>query len=133
VFNWHAGALSTIYSGQYIRSAQVNFPQARRLSAVEQAALDRLDALAAELSLEMDFRPGDMQFIHNHQILHSRTDFEDWPEPERRRHLFRLWLAPAGGRPLPPSFAQRYGQLTPGDRGGIVTKDTVLKFVLEPQ
>ena len=92
VFNWHAGKLSTIYSGQYIRSAQVNFPEARRLSTVEYAALDRLDALAAELSLEMDFRPGDMQFIHNHQILHSRTDFEDWPEPERRRHLRRLWL-----------------------------------------
>lgn len=132
VFNWHAGALSTIYSGQYIRSAQENFPEARRLSAVEHAALDRLDALAAELSLEMDFRPGDMQFIHNHQILHSRTDFEDWPEPEKRRHLLRLWLAPKGARDLPPAYAQRYGDITPGNRGGIVVQDTVLRFTLEP-
>jgi hypothetical protein len=132
VFNWHAGALSTIYSGQYIRSAQVNFPEARRLSAVEHAALDRLDALAAELSLEMDFRPGDMQFIHNHQILHSRTDFEDWPEPEKRRHLLRLWLSPKGARELPPAYAQRYGDITPGNRGGIVVQDTVLRFTLEP-
>ncbi len=132
VFNWHKGELSTIYSGQYIRSAQENFPQARRLSAQEHAALDRLDALAAEMSLEMEFRPGDMQFIHNHQILHSRTDFEDWPEIERRRHLLRLWLAPRQARELPPVYAQRYGDITPGQRGGIVVQDTVLRFTLEP-
>jgi hypothetical protein len=132
VFNWHKGELSTIYSGQYIRSAQENFPQARRLTAVEHAALDRLDELAAEMSLEMEFHPGDMQFIHNHQLLHSRTDFEDWPEPERRRHLLRLWLAPRQARELPPVYAQRYGDITPGNRGGIVVKDTVLRFTLEP-
>ncbi|MCO6416606.1 TauD/TfdA family dioxygenase [Siccirubricoccus sp. KC 17139] len=132
VFNWYQGELSTIYSGQYIRSAQANFPEARRLTEVEIAALARLDALAAEMSLEMEFRPGDMQFIHNHQILHSRTDFEDWPEPERRRHLLRLWLSPKGGRALPPAYAQRYGDITPGNRGGIVVQDTVLRFTLEP-
>lgn len=135
VFSWHEGQLTTIYSGQYIRSAQQNFPEARRLTPAESEALQMFDDLTRDpsLNLKIEFRPGDMQFLHNHQILHSRTDFEDWPEPERRRHLFRLWLSPPGGRPLPPSFAQRYGKLTPGDRGGIVTKDTVLKFVLEPQ
>ena len=132
VFNWFEGQLSTIYSGQYIRSAQVNFPEARRLSPVEIAALDRLDRLAEEMSLEMAFRPGDMQFIHNHQILHSRTDFEDWPEPEKRRHLLRLWLSPRVARVLPPAYAQRYGDITPGQRGGIVVADTVLRFTLEP-
>lgn len=135
VFNWYAGRLTTIYTGQYIRSAQANFPQARRLTEAEHAALDMLDALANEpaLNLPMEFRPGDMQFLHNHQVLHSRGDFEDWPEPERRRHLLRLWLAPKEGRPLPPAFAQRYGSVTPGDRGGIVTRGTTLKFVLEPE
>lgn len=132
VFNWHHGRLSTIYAGQYIRSAQENFPQARRLTQEERAAIDMLDALAEEFALTMEFRPGDMQFIHNHQILHSRADFEDWPEPERRRHLLRLWLAPEGGRDLPPVYAQRYGDITPGNRGGIVVKDTVLHFSLEP-
>jgi hypothetical protein len=135
VFNWYEGQLTTIYSGQYIRSAQVNCPQARRLTEKEREALDYLDALTndPELNLTIEFRPGDMQFLHNHQILHSRTDFEDWPEPERRRHLLRLWLSPPGARPLPPSFAQRYGSLEPGNRGGIVTESTTLQFVLEPQ
>lgn len=135
VFNWHEGELTTIYVGQYIRSAQENFPQARRLSALEIEAIDYLDTLCndPELNLTMDFRPGDMQFLHNHQTLHSRTDFEDWDEPEKRRHLLRLWLSPTGARPLPSSFAQRYGSLTPGDRGGIVTESTKLKFVLQAE
>ena len=135
VFNWHGGELSTIYAGQYIRSAQKNFAEARRLTDAEREALDLLDALTNDpaIHLSMDFRPGDMQFVHNHQVMHSRTDFEDWPEPERRRHLLRLWLAPTGARELPPAYAQRYGSLTPGDRGGIVTRETTLTFVLEPQ
>lgn len=135
VFNWHAGELSTIFAGQYIRSAQANFPEARRLTAAEHEALDLLDTLSndPELNLTIEFRPGDMQFVHNHQILHSRTDFEDWPELDKRRHLLRLWLAPAGARELPPDYAQRYGSITPGDRGGIITKETKLTFVLEPQ
>jgi hypothetical protein len=28
----------------------------------------------------MDFRPGEIQLLHNHQILHSRGDLENWPE-----------------------------------------------------
>ena len=48
-----------------------------------------------DLRLDMEFMPGDMQFLHNHTILHARTAFEDWPEPERKRHLLRLWLAAA--------------------------------------
>jgi hypothetical protein len=93
-----------------------------------------LDELANDprFCLQMEFLPGDMQFLHNHQILHSRTDFEDWPEPERKRHLLRLWVAPEEGRSLPPSFAARYGSLTPGARGGIIVKGTTLKFELEP-
>ncbi len=58
-------------------------------------ALDCFDRLAEDdtLRLDMEYRPGDMQFVYNHTILHDRTAFEDWPEPERKRHLPRLWLA----------------------------------------
>ena len=133
VFNWHEGQLTTLYSGQYIRSAQVNHPGCRRLTDVEIEALAMLDALANEpgINLGMEFRPGDMQFVHNHTALHSRGDFEDWPEPEKRRHLLRLWLAPATARTLPPAFTQRYGSITVGNRGGIVTQQTQLTFALE--
>jgi Taurine catabolism dioxygenase TauD, TfdA family len=135
VFSWYAGELSTIYAGQYIISAQCQFPEARRLTPLELEALEMFDALAddPQLRLLMEFKPGDMQFLHNHQTLHARTDFEEWEEPERRRHLLRLWLAPKGARALPPSYAARYGSLTPGDRGGIITKGVRLKFALEAE
>ena len=48
--------------------------------------------------------------------------YEDWPEVERKRHLLRLWLSPPGARPLPPVFAECYGDITIGDRGGIICK-----------
>jgi hypothetical protein len=71
----------------------------------------------------MELQPGDMQFVHNHTLLHDRTAFDDWPQPERQRHLLRLWLAPATARPLPPVFAQRYGNVVPGYRGGVPSAD----------
>ena len=60
--------------------------------------------------MDIDLGQGDMTFVLNHVILHSRTAFEDWPEPERKRHALRLWLTTHGARPLPPDFAyQRNG------------------------
>ena len=35
---------------------------------------------------------GPDQFLNNHVTLRSRTAYEDYPEPERRRDLIRLWL-----------------------------------------
>ncbi|HEU0177299.1 MAG TPA: TauD/TfdA family dioxygenase [Blastocatellia bacterium] len=120
VFNWYGALLSTIYQRQYIESAR-RFPDVPPLTACQIEAMDMFEALAndAALNMHMEFRPGDVQLVHNHTILHDRTAFEDWPEPERKRHLLRLWLAPANARPLPPVFAERYGQITPGERGGL--------------
>jgi hypothetical protein len=135
IYHWLAGRLTCIYVRQYIESAQKLFPEARRLTRAQFEAMDLIDELCndPELHLAMDFRPGDVQLLHNHQILHSRGDFENWPEPERQRHLLRLWIAPPEARPLPEVFAPRYGSVAPGARGGIVVKDTRLKVVLEAE
>jgi hypothetical protein len=121
VFSWHAGLLSVIYQRQYIESAR-RFPDVAPLTPRQVEALDLFDALAndARLVMHMEFRPGDIQLVQNHTLRHDRTAFEDWPEPSRKRHLLRLWLAPADARPLPPVFAERYGSVTPGERGGVV-------------
>jgi hypothetical protein len=104
------------------------------LSDEQVAALDLFDGLAQdpEFRLDMTFEPGDVQFLHNHQILHARADFEDWPEVERRRHLLRLWLCPPEGRMLPDSFLERYLNLEIGNRGGIVGQGTEVCVPLEP-
>jgi hypothetical protein len=133
VFNDFQGHLSAIYSRTYIRSAQ-RFPAARRLTEEDIAALDCFDSLAEDkdLRLDMVLEPGDMQLVHNHTLLHDRTGFVDWPEPERKRHLLRLWLAAPGARPLPPVYAERYGSVEIGDRGGIICPGTKLHAPLEP-
>jgi hypothetical protein len=122
IFHWYADQLSVIYGNRYyIQSAQ-RFPDAPRLTPQQIEALDLFDALANDPSnyLDIEFKPGDIQLLHNHVILHDRTDYEDWPEPERKRHLLRLWLCPPNGRPLPAVFADRYGGVDIGNRGGIV-------------
>lgn len=120
VFNYHDGSLSAIYQRQYIESAR-RFPDVAPLTAQQTEALDLLDELAndPELNLMMELQPGDIQFVHNHTILHDRTAFEDYPEPERKRHLLRLWLAPLGARSLPEAYADRFGSTVPGERGGV--------------
>ena len=132
MFSWHKGYLTAIYQRQYIDSAQ-RFAEAPRLTPRHIEALDMFDALANDpkLNLHMEFRPGDVQLVHNHTMLHDRTGFVDWPEPERRRHLLRLWLAASDARPLPEVFAQRYGTVTIGDRGGIIVRGTKLHAPLE--
>ena len=121
VFNYHDGLVSAIYQRQYIESAR-RFPGVAPLTPSQIEALNLFDELANDpkLNLMMELQPGDIQFVHNHTILHDRTAFEDYPEPERKRHLLRLWLAPRPARPLPEVYAERFGSITPGDRGGVV-------------
>lgn len=134
IFNWHAGKLSGFYLRHYIEETQTRFADAPRLRPEQIAVMDLLDELVNDpaIHLRMAFEPGDMQFLHNHQIFHSRNDFENWPEPERHRHLLRLWMAPARGRALPDIYAARYGGVTPGDRGGIIVPGTRLSVSLTP-
>ena len=123
VFNYHDGLVSAIYQRQYIESAR-RFPGVPPLTPQQIEALDLLDQLAndPQLNLMMELEPGDIQLVHNHTILHDRTTFEDYPEPERKRHLLRLWLAPQNARKLPEVFAERFGSISPGDRGGVAVK-----------
>jgi len=132
VFNDHKGYLSVIYARRYIQSGQ-RFAEARHLTDLDIEALDYFDSLAndPELRLDMEFRPGDIQLLHNHTILHDRTAYIDWDEPERKRHLLRLWISPPDARPLPDVYAERYGNTTPGDRGGIICKGTRLHAPLQ--
>jgi alpha-ketoglutarate-dependent taurine dioxygenase len=51
-----------------------------------------------DLSIDFEFQPGEIQFVDNRTLGHSRTEFEDWPDPEHRRHLVRLWLRDHGRR-----------------------------------
>ena len=135
IFNPHAGLLTTTYNRDFITAAQ-RHNEVPRLTDEQIEAMDLADELADgdDIRLDMDFRPGDIQFIHNHQMLHARTPYEDYPEPERKRHLLRLWLAPPNARPLAPAIAERFGNIEPGTpRGGIRVPGQTLTAPLQPE
>ncbi len=87
------GRLSVSYGPDYIRSAQsgAHVPPLSPAQLEAMAVLDQMNS-DPRFSVTMDLRPGDMQFLNNHITLHSRTAYEEHPEPERRRDLIRLWL-----------------------------------------
>ena len=130
VFSWFDNRLTVMYQRQYIESAQ-RFDDVPALSQQQIEALDLFDQLAndPELHFSMQMQPGDLQFVYNHALLHDRTGFIDWPEVERRRHLYRLWLSVPGDRALPECFRQRFGSIEIGNRGGIITEATRLQMV----
>jgi hypothetical protein len=100
VFSMYAGSL-------YILTAQ-DYPGVPKLSDDQIEVLRLFDEITYEpgMAIEMDFRPGDIQWLSNYAALHARTAFTDWPEPQRRRHLLRLWLSGKTGRPVVPGFGK---------------------------
>lgn len=112
------GASNTILRG-------AKLPGVPPLTEEQRQAIAYYQSLAAELSIAVDFEPGDIEYAQSHVTLHARTPVEDWPEPERKRHLLRLLLKVEGGRPLIPEIAREI------DRG-ILVEGAVPSVPLEP-
>ena len=92
------------------------------LSETQRETMDTLDAILQrpDVMFTMWLEPGDMQLINNHTMLHSRTDYVDHDEAEKKRLLHRLWLAPPDSVRLPQSWWDFYRSVEPGTvRGGI--------------
>jgi hypothetical protein len=100
----------TSFNPGFIRSAQ-RFSDVPHLTEFQNNAFNKVNELANDkrYKLEMNFRPGDIQLVNNLFVLHSRTEYEDWPEIERKRHLLRLWLAVPDGWPMPKQLMRRHG------------------------
>ena len=70
-----------------------------------------------------------MQLVNNYAIVHSRTPFEDFDEPDRKRHLLRLWLAVPGSQPLPADWAEYFIDTRPSSvRGGLRGSQSTPEF-----
>ena len=114
------GRFSSYYIRTHITSAQ-RYEEVPRLAPRQIEAMDAIDTLAnsEEFHISTMFQPGDVQFLNNHVILHSRTAFEDHAEPEQHRHLLRIWLSVRNNRPLHASMHALFRDQSPGAaRGG---------------
>ncbi|MBN9428620.1 MAG: TauD/TfdA family dioxygenase [Burkholderiales bacterium] len=95
-------------SSRYLRSnlaaghRQLGVP----LTEQELEALNYFDSVttAPENRLAFFLERGDMIVLNNYTVLHARTSFTNFPEPERKRHLVRLWLDKPGFRNVPPEY-----------------------------
>lgn len=103
--------LNTFFIPWYIRRSQ-ELTDAPRLTPEQTEAISTIEQLANDprFYLDMIFQPGDVQWLKNAAILHKRTAYEDYAEPDRKRHLIRLWLRA-------PDFEDGDAQL----RGGVST------------
>ncbi|HTO49115.1 MAG TPA: TauD/TfdA family dioxygenase [Burkholderiales bacterium] len=92
VFVRHNGQISVRYQRSGIAAAHRALGVA--LTETELAAMDLFDevAKAPEHRLAFFLERGDMLVINNYTVMHARTKFVEHAEPERRRHLVRLWL-----------------------------------------
>lgn len=102
----HAGRLNILYKRGYIELAQ-RLDGVPPLSPLQRRALDALDSALNDPAYVHTFRmqPGDIQIASNHAVLHARTTFEEWPEPDRKRHMLRIWSTlRRNRRPVPPSY-----------------------------
>ncbi len=104
-FNFLDGKLCTAFGPQHMIKGHA-LPDAPDMTARQREAIEVVEALAEEHHAAMRFERGDIQFLNNYTALHTRTAFEDWPEPERRRVLWRLWLRIPDFRPATPYSAQ---------------------------
>ncbi|KAJ7213080.1 hypothetical protein GGX14DRAFT_620099 [Mycena pura] len=113
-------------------AAQHDFPEVPRLTKQQEEALDLLDTImpSDEYCYGMDLEPGDMQLLNSFVTLHSRTPFEDYEDPDQKRHLMRLWLSIPTSQPLPPKWAEywddvRAGAVRGGYRGSSITSQVL--------
>ncbi|WP_354683046.1 TauD/TfdA family dioxygenase [Cupriavidus necator] len=122
MFSMEQGKLASRFIPQHIIGYNAEqLPELPSLSEKQREAIEYVQTLANDPRFygEMMFEPGDMQFMNNHVMYHSRTEFEDYEDPDKRRHLIRMWLSVPNSRPLNDSMNAIYRDRRPGAvRGG---------------
>lgn len=116
VFSYHHARLSCGFNPKISRNGE--FKRRGSFSDEETQALACVSTTAAmpDLVHSMWLERGDVQIVNNHTVLHSRTEYVDFEDVERKRRLWRLWLNPHRQRALTDDFADRYNT---GPRGGV--------------
>lgn len=90
VFSVKNGAMSVFMVREIFNAA---FRELQRAFTPEEiAAIDLFRETAQRLQFETRLEAGEATFLNNYTVMHARSEFEDWHEPERKRLMLRLWL-----------------------------------------
>ena len=87
------GRLTVRYLRFYITKGQEW--KGEPLTSADIEALDVFEEVMRrpDVPVMLPLERGDLQLISNTFLLHSRTSYEDFTDPELKRHYLRLWLA----------------------------------------
>lgn len=133
VFTLRSGQLSCRYQRAGIAAGHraLGLP----LTEIEIAALDLFDevAKAPHNRVSLALAEGEMLVINNYAVLHARTGFVEYPEPERRRLLVRLWLDREGFRDVPPELNLFASNGVPPQPGRACTYDFRALYANDPR
>ena len=91
VFNFFDGKICTSFGPKHIEKGY-KLPGTPELTELQLSAIRKAEEIAHEQRFEMTLEQGDMQFANNYVTLHTRSEYEDYDDPERKRLLWRLWL-----------------------------------------
>ena len=99
------GYFSAVGLSAAVEKAQ-KLPGVPKFTQAQKEASELYRKTIDEHALDIDFQRGDVQFLNNFVMLHTRRAYEDWDDPARRRHLLRLWLRDPNGRPISKEQAE---------------------------
>jgi len=125
------GDLSIRYVRKSMETAQQKLQTP--FSDEELEVLDYMEALSRreDLVYSMMLEPGDMQFCNNYLVLHSRTQYQDHDQPEKKRHMLRLWVKIPGIRKLAPEFIELHPDTGWSRREGIPARNAPMPILEE--
>jgi hypothetical protein len=103
VFSERDGRVSVFMVREIINAA---FRELKRsFTPQEIDAIDTFRRTAEALRFETRLAPGEASFVNNYAIMHARSEFDDWAEPEKKRLMLRLWLdVELNARPVVPQI-----------------------------
>ena len=131
IYSEHDGKFSCRHIWTHVTAAQENFPELPRLTDKQIEAVTLVNKLANDerFHLGMMFEPGDIQLLNNHVTYHARTEFEDYEQEDRKRHLLRMWLSMPNTRALSPLMSAIYRDQRAGAvRGGFPSRTGTHSF-----
>ena len=115
VFSHVDGVVSCRYNRYWMSAA--NRRVGERHPEAARAALDLFDEIAHENRLELDFQPGDVQFVNNYVVLHGRAGHRLQADEAKMRLLLRIWIDFDEPRPSFDEAVVRYGIVRHGQLG----------------
>jgi hypothetical protein len=101
VFSECGGKISLFFVGEIFNAAFRDLKRAFTPQEID--AIDTFRVTARRLQFETRLEGGEATFLNNYAVMHARSEFEDWDQPEKKRLMLRLWLDAARNvRPVIP-------------------------------